>query len=182
MTHPSADRRAGGFTLLEVMLTVLIVGITITAFLGVRGRASNLAQRSANHLKALRYAEEIMTDAILSTDLHNEQNGVVEDDAMFRWLLTVEEFDLSTGRAEDDEADVAGGYGEFESAFVPADAGGEEEDDDENLHLVRRIQVIMTYPGTDEEHDEELTLENYVPRISEDNEFRAFQGNENQPR
>lgn len=146
-----------------------IVGFALMGFLEVRSAAAYSSWKSQMDLRALHHADERLAALMLDPDEYAEQAFVVEDDPAFRYVLTVEEYDLSTGRESDDEdTDVAGGFSaEFESSFTPPDAGGEELDD--NPHLVRRVKIVMLYPDLEnDDQDQQLVLETYLPRVTED--------------
>ncbi len=169
--RPGADpSRPGpaqaGFTLLEVMFALLVVGWASAQILQAREVSSNLAFKAGKQIQALQYAEQILARSMLSTDTWNEYESVIEDDPVYRYTLTVEEFNLSTGRAsdEDDELNVSGGFGEFETAFVPGDAATNEEPEFDP-HAVRRFKIVMHYPSLLGDQDEELTLETFIPAI-----------------
>ena len=175
MTPPSAESRAAGrraqsgFTLLEVMVALGIVGFALMGFLEVRSAAAYSSWKSQMDLDALRHCHERLAELMLDPDEYAEQAFVVEDAPAFRYVLTVEEYDLSTGRESDDEeTDVSGGFSnEFESGFSAMDYGGEEQDD--NPHLVRRVKIVMLYPDLEnDDQDQQLVLETYLPRVTED--------------
>jgi hypothetical protein len=149
------------------MVTLAVVVLAIVPMLMERDKAWNMALRTSNLMKAATYADEVLADHILDPDDRKEWPGVVEDDPDFRYEITIETYDLSTGRVESEE-DEAGQTGfSTTSAFVPSDAVPAptgDEDDAGNPHRVRRYRIVVHFPGYgDEEGEEEYVLEGYGP-------------------
>ncbi len=167
---PSADRRhrrrgSLGFTLLEIMVTVALVGVTIGFVLTIREQISNHAFRATRMMEAMRLGELLLADWAMNPDTLDDFSGTFEDydpDAgdAFHWNMTVEEFDLSTGRAveEDDEYDGS-------EAFLPPDAATVEEDPADDPYTVRRIKLTIYYPRPDADEPAEMVLERYMPMV-----------------
>ena len=167
-THDRRRAATAGFTLLEIMVSMLIVGFLALNFLTIQGHASDKAYVSERALTAMRYIDEIIAAHMLDPDLHDEAPFVVEDDPLFVYTLTVEEFDLATGRKEEDEdTELADGFTtEFVSGFNN-DYGGEEDDEEDQPHMVRRIHIVMEYPGLGED-PARLEVETFIPRVTEE--------------
>jgi hypothetical protein len=132
----------------------------------VREQATARAHRAKNQLEALHHAETLLAERTRDVRPVDNEEGVVEDDPYFRYQLTLENFDLSTGRSEQEDEDW---QQEQESMFggnVPPDAGVIDEEDRDNPHLVRRFELHILWP--DEEKDDverELVLEGFLPRV-----------------
>ncbi|MHC5211740.1 MAG: type II secretion system protein [Planctomycetota bacterium] len=167
----AAAANCAGFTLLEVMVTLAVVVTAIVPMLFARDKAWNIALRTSNMMKAATYAEEILADHLLDPDDRKEWPGVYENDPMFRYEITLETYDLSTGRVESDG--TQDGYASesgfsSSSAFAPPDAldapTKTSTEDPDDPHRVRRYRVVITFPGyEDEESEEEFVLEGYAP-------------------
>jgi prepilin-type N-terminal cleavage/methylation domain-containing protein len=155
-----------GFTLLEVLVTLGIVAVAIVPLLVVRDAAWNVAYRSEHMLKAAAYAEAILAERMTDPDDVKELQAVIEDDPAFHYELTIEHYDLATGRVEVPGDETAGGS-EFtaDSAFAPPDAGGplEDEEDLDDPQRVRRFRLKVLYPSMDEDEEGEYLLEGYLP-------------------
>ena len=150
-----AARAASGFTLLEIMVTVAIVGLCILPLLEVREQSSRMAYKSGHMLNALSYGNRILALRMLDPDKVKDEAGVIEEDPAFGYLLTVEDYDLSTGRVVEEE-DEQGFSSETKfsttSGFtsgVPQDAapGPEDMAAEDTQHRVRRMKLTITWPG-----------------------------------
>jgi prepilin-type N-terminal cleavage/methylation domain-containing protein len=166
--EPPRSAPCGGFTLLEVMVTLAVVVGVIVPMLFARDKAWNIALRTSNMMKAATYAEDVLAEHLLEVDDRKEWPGVIEDDPLFRYEITLETYDLSTGRVEADEDGAEDTNFSTSSAFTPPDAlaapptPGDDEADDP--HRVRRYRVVIHYPGYEEEESEkEYILEGYAP-------------------
>ena len=170
---PRVPPANAGFTLLEVMATLAIVALLIVPILQERETASNMAFRSGHMMMALAYSQQLLADRTLDRDPAKELQGVVETDPDYRWELTIEEFDLSTGRVvepEDQQGFTQGTNFSTTSGFnVPGDAGvppdGSEQD---SAHRVRRYKLTMYYPSLDDEQEGRLVLEGFLPLVVEE--------------
>ncbi len=178
--HPRSPSVAGppspaGFTLLEIMVSLLIVGSVALIFLQVQGQSSDKAFIAEKSLMAMRYVDEIIAEHMLDPELYDEAQMIVEDDPMFVYVLTVEEFDLATGRKEDeDETNLDGGFtAEFQSGFNNDYGGDEDEDEEDQPHLVRRIHIEMFYPSLGED-PARLEIETFIPRVTERQDDDGF--------
>jgi hypothetical protein len=140
-----------------------------------------MAFRSGHMLLAMTYAQQLLADRITDPETLKERAGVIEEDPVYRYEISIENFDLSTGRTEEEEeaAKEASGTSVFgtESAFAPPDAGGTEEQPDENeAYKVRRVKVTVFYPALEGETEEKLSLEGYVPRAIDPEEDSLLKG------
>jgi prepilin-type N-terminal cleavage/methylation domain-containing protein len=173
------QRSSAGFTLLEVMVTLAVVGLTIIPLLTVRENASLMAYRSSHMMKALAYAEQLLAEHMTNPEIIKEQIGYIENDTAFRYELSIENFDLATGRVEEEDDDPNNPYS-ISSPFAPDDAGVppgmEQEEELADPNLVRRVKLTIFYPGFDDE-EEQVMLEGYIPRASEKDPGSLLNGN-----
>jgi len=172
-TSASHERRPGasGFTLLEIMVTVALVGVCILPMLEAREKASHLAYKSGHMMRALNYGQRILTDRMLNSQRVKDESGLVEEDPNYGYQLTVEVYDLSTGRVveEKDDASQFSTTTQFSTTSkftsgAPADAGPQTDDSDKDLqHQVRRVKVTISWPSLEGEQPEQLVLEGFLP-------------------
>jgi len=189
----SADRRTEkGFTLLEVMVAVGLLGLVILPILRVRQIATRSAYNASHLVTALSHAEQLLSDYALNWREIDNLEGEIEEEAgnrrrteaVYRYLVTMKEYDLSTGlNVYDDEMDDDV-FSDYEQGLLPGDAGIPPEDEDEergNPHRVRRYEITMFWPSwganeSESDKDEsldELTIEGFLPRVYEDEEKEA---------
>ena len=165
--HGSARHAERGFTLLEIMATVGLVGIVLLPILMSIEYADNRTYRATHMLRATSYAQEIVADLVRESRAIEGEQGVIEDDPAFRYELDVEDFNLATGRAdgEEDDDDL---FGDRDRSLVPADAGTGEGVDKNDPYLVRRYQITVYWPSFVDENEEQITLEGFLPRVWEE--------------
>ena len=163
-------RAEAGFTLLEVLVTLAIVTLAIMPMLAVRDAAWNIAYRSGHMLRAADYAERILAEHMTDPDDVKEQQGVIEEDPAFEYELTIETYDLSTGRVEeagDESFSASSKFSQVPAAGAP-DAGlSEDEEAEDSPHRERRFKLHVMYPGLDDDNKEEYVLEGYLPMVKE---------------
>ena len=157
------------------MATVALVGICILPMLEMRERASQLAYKSGHMLRALAYGERILTDRMLDPQRVKDEAGLVEEDPAYEYKLTVEVYDLSTGRVveeHDDNSDFSTSTSfSTTSSFTtgaPGDAGPETDEQKQDIaHQVRRVKVSVSWPSLQSETPESLVLEGFLPLVEE---------------
>ena len=184
----SSDRRRGcrGFTLLEVLVTLAIVAAAIVPLLVVRDATWNIAYRSGHMLKAAAYAEAILAARMTDPDEVKDYQAVIEDDPAFSYELTIESFDLSTGRAdsEDEQTDPNTGFA-VNQAFLPSDAQPAPDDPKLDVYKdpqhVRRFKLKITYPGLEEDRKGEYLLEGFLPMAKKEKDDAAAANGTNTP-
>ncbi|RKY21656.1 MAG: hypothetical protein DRQ55_03515 [Planctomycetota bacterium] len=172
-----AARASAGFTLLEIMATVALVGLLVLPMLEVREQATARAYKASRMNAAMDHAERLLVKCMSTVEVYDRYESPVELDPQFTSILTLEEFDVSTGLTRDEADDMQDTEGEGESLFgavIPGDAGGGEldEDDEErnNPHLMRRFRIRvewLSWDGEDDESHDHVDLEGYLPRIWE---------------
>lgn len=163
LAQPATARVQGGFTLLEIMLCVAIIGVVLLPMLQARGQAQALAFRAERMFDATNLAQEFLAVRIRDLQSVREERGVIEEDPSFRYEFTLENFDLSTGYGEDEEqTDPFGDY----QGYVPGDAQSPDEKEERTPYKVRRYELTLSWDGFDEDSEEEsYKIEGYLPRI-----------------
>ncbi|MDG2149411.1 MAG: type II secretion system protein [Planctomycetota bacterium] len=179
---PRSDKSQAqrGFTLLEVMVTIGLIGVVLLPILTVREQATNRAYRSKYMLLALHHAQELLAEHGREIEPIDKYEGRVEEENSLRYVITFEDWDLATGRSEDEmleEDPFANDFG----AIPPSDAVAEEEEEDINdPHRVRRFSIKVYYPDVEEVDQEQMVaLEGFLPRMWErDSGFLDINDNE----
>ena len=168
--RPSAERPHGdraGFTLLELMLTLTLVGIAIVPMLQAREGAENRAYRTVHMLAALDYAQAELAERVLERIARDEEIHVRDQfsDGAYTYELLVERFDLASGRPETDEDENE--TGRFTEEFVSrfGDASLPEEEDEDDPYLVRHYRLAVTYPDASQKGSDTLVLEGFWPLV-----------------
>ncbi len=166
---PASPRAAqAGFTLLEIMVTVMLLGIVILPILQIREDATNRAIRSKYMLLALHHAQELIATHGREVEQIDAFEGRFEELPEFRYELTLQDWDLATGRPEDEEDQdpFANDFG----AIAPSDAEAADEEMRSDPHRVRRFSVKVYFPDSKKEDEEEhVALEGFLPRVWEEN-------------
>jgi prepilin-type N-terminal cleavage/methylation domain-containing protein len=184
---PSAPRAPhdpgrGGFTLIEIMVTLALVGLTLLPLLELRQTASNMAYKSGHMLQAMTYGQRLLAERLTDPERLKERQGVIEEDPAYRYEISLEDFDLSTGRVEEEE-DEQGEFSEdtsfsTDSAFTPGDAATNVDESMENeAYKVRRVKVTIYYPALAGDEEERFVLEGYVPRAIDPEAESLLKGN-----
>lgn len=154
---PTAPRRARGFTLAEVAITIVIVGIGLMLVL----QGLNTAKLTAAHTRNMKVAREL---GLLT--LGRVAGGEYQDDI---------ESGLSDSYADEGFPDF---YFELvlgDDAFVEREDDGrfdnwdpdlydddEEDDDEEVREPYEKIKVRITYPAISDRPNQ-LTVEQWIP-------------------
>jgi prepilin-type N-terminal cleavage/methylation domain-containing protein len=187
----SASRRPTqrGFTLLEIMVTVALVGLCILPMLETRQKASDLAYKSGHMMRALAYGQRILTDRMLLSQRVKDETGLVEDDPVYEYQLTVEVYDLSTGRVVEEKDDAStfststqfSTTSKFTNGQAPADSGPQTDDPEKDkAHQVRRVKVTISWPSLEGDQPEHLVLEGFLP-LTDDQLDQQDPNNPNNP-
>ncbi len=80
-----------GFTLLEVLASVAVLGLGIVAVIRLFSGSMGLAKSSSDSTSLVLFAKERMNDAIIRDEIREGYNtGSAEG---FKWALTVKEFE-----------------------------------------------------------------------------------------
>lgn len=167
-----------GFTLLEIMVTLALVGLLIVPLLTVRETAAHIAFRSTHLMKALAFGQELLAERMTDPEIIKDQIGFIEDNPAFRYELSIENFDLATGRVEEEDIDPNNPYS-INSPFAPSDAGVPPTPDEDELNdpnLVRRVKLTIFFPSLDDDEEEKVVLEGYIPRATENDPGSLLDG------
>lgn len=142
-----------GFTLLEIMVTLALVGTAVIPMLLIRERAARQHHQARHANVARMLARQLLSEVEFRGV--DQNSGDFDGYPGFHYELEVEEVDLVTGDEEDEEEDEPGSpnYNGPGDAIFP-----EEEDDGE--YPVRRVSLTIFYPNLkNTEADEPLKLE-----------------------
>ncbi len=157
---------SSGFTLLEIMVTVSLIALLILPIMVVRDASENQAFRSTHMMEAMRLGHLLLADRLTDPDpavsLTGDFAQYGADPDAYTWLLTVEEFDLSTKREVDPDDDPFG-----EVPFPPADAALPNTDLENEPYRVRRVGLTVFFPGIHDDESEETLIEQYPPIVAQ---------------
>jgi len=105
---------AAGFTLLEVLIAVAILGTTLVAVLQLHASTIDMASRAQQLATGARLAKNQMVDVLKDgTPAPGEQEGDFESpDPPYHWTTRVEETPYSTNKAKVYEVSVEVSWGE----------------------------------------------------------------------
>lgn len=92
-----------GFSLLETMIALAIIGIALVTLLGLGNRSINISGRLQKITQATLLAQEKMTEIELtaqagSLDLQSEEGGFADPFGIYRWRTDFEETPLAAVR------------------------------------------------------------------------------------
>ncbi|MGQ0551868.1 MAG: type IV pilus modification PilV family protein [Planctomycetota bacterium] len=159
-----------GFTLLEVLASLAIVALAVVPMLVTRDQAWNIAYRSGHLLRAANYAQELLAERLDDPERLKDHLGFFDDDPSFRYEISLEDYDLSTGRViEEDDPNGFSQETKFSttSAFMPADAKTVTAAEEDSPHRVRRVKIKIWYEGLEDGEPSSYVLEGFVPRATE---------------
>ncbi len=168
MTVSSTDRRGAperGFTLLEIMMTITLVGVTIIPMLLIRERSTRQAYQAHHYNTVRMLARELLSE--LEFRELDTMAGEIDGYPGFSYTIEVQEVDLVTGEEEEDEDDPYGkGYGNS-GGYTPADAIDPDDEDEEMDYPVRLVTLTLKYPNLkdDAEESAELKIETIFPPL-----------------
>lgn len=83
------ERGIRGFTLLEVMVSMAILGIALTCILQLFSGGLDSVKRSGDYTKALLYAKEKMDEVISSNYLTEGEESGESDDKNYKWHMEI---------------------------------------------------------------------------------------------
>ena len=165
MRASSGTERTGGFTLLEIMLTLALVAIGVIPVLLTRERSVRQSYR-AHHLNTARtLARELLTE--LEFHELDQMSGEFDGYPGFSYDIEVEEVDLVTGQEEEDEDNPYSTQG----GYQPADSIDPEEGEEMD-YPVRRVTLTLKFPNLKLEatDDEELKIITIFPPLPKDDD------------
>ncbi|MFH0944078.1 MAG: type II secretion system protein [Planctomycetota bacterium] len=169
-----------GFTLLEIMLTIAVVGIAVVPALLIREQSTRQSYQAQNANIARTLARELMSEI----EFHglDPQASQIDGYPGFEYEYEMEQIDLISGEADDKENqnDPYNRNSSDGAAFSPSDAVFPSEEVEEDSYLVRRVTLTITYPNlktNGEDEPNKLVIETIFPALPEDekefNESRA---------
>ena len=93
--HPGAPARSAGFTLLEVIIAVAIIGSSLAILLGAVNKNLVLASQSKNLSIASFLAQRKLGEVEIEgfPELGNHE-GVFEEQPEFRWYISVQPYNI----------------------------------------------------------------------------------------
>lgn len=142
----NAERADRGFTLLEIMVTLAIVGGAMVLVLGQRENALIASYQARNANIARSMARELLSEL----EFHELTSNTGSSDKYpgFEYDIEIEEQDLLTGKEDDDKDpnnDNSGSRFSDKSRFSDAVDAAEEEEEEE--FPVRRVKLTIHYPN-----------------------------------
>jgi|GEM_PF-3473121 len=172
---PQARHRRG-FTLLEVMVSVAILGLAVVPMLLTRERCYDIAfdtkiSRSLHELAHHQLAQ------IAMTVFRGEGAAEIEGYPGFFYEYSVSIYDFRSGLEEDDEYNNNDRYneGRLDTADAPRDAVFADEDVDEVGPLMARHVVLKVF-ASEEICDErrEYVIDTYIPLLMTDEQYEKM--------
>lgn len=163
-----------GFTLLEILVTLMIVGLAVFGVLVIREQSINeyFEARNANIARTL--ASEMITE--LEFHELESRGGPIDGLPGFEFSIDVEEIDLVTGegdpeaekREQDKRAKRSGDY-DPDTRFNPSDSVKPDDELQEFVYPVRKVKLTLLYPNLNVEAQEprKLVVETILPPLPE---------------
>jgi len=90
--HRSSQKR--GFTLIEVVVALAILGVGLTVIIELFSGGLRLARASMEYTKAVNYARTKMEEIAVKPELQVGTGEGESDDKAFRWQVVVKKVDL----------------------------------------------------------------------------------------
>lgn len=91
-THQSSRNR--GFTLIEVVVALAILGVGLTVIIELFSGGLRLARASMEYTKAVNYARTKMEEITVKSAVQEGTGEGESDDKSFRWQVVVKKVDL----------------------------------------------------------------------------------------
>lgn len=153
----SRARRSGGFTLAEIAVTIVIVGIGLLLVL----QGLNTAKLTAAHTRNMKLAREL---GMLT--LGQIAGGMLQEDIESGYFDTYAEegypdftFEIMLGDDMFREPDRDGAFNSWDPDLYEDD---EEDDEEEVEEPFEEVRVRVTYPAI-KDMPNQLTLEQWIP-------------------
>lgn len=176
-----SDATRRGFTLLEIMITIAVLGFAIMPMLLIREQSETRYYQARYANVARELGRELMSEIEFRGIDHD--SGQFDGYPGFSWQLEIQEMDLVTGKGETDdqkrereEKEEKKNKGKNNSLYQPADAtigkDGEEEEDEDEVYPVRRVTLTILYPDLTAENDvpAKLVLETILPMLPDEDD------------
>lgn len=161
----SIDARRRGFTLLEILFTIVIVGVPVVMMLLIRERATRQSMQAYHYNVARMLARELLTE--LEFHELDRYEGPFDGFPGFSYQIEVEDVDLVTGEGEKE------GDEDSEAAYTPVDAIDPEEGTEQLDYPVRRVKLTLRYPNLrdpDAKEPLELRIQTILPPLPKEDE------------
>lgn len=92
--------KCGGFTLIEIMVTLAILGIAITVLLDLLSGGLRLGRKSEDYSRAVFYGRQLLEELSLKTEFTTlQEQGTFEGD--YEWTYEVEPLPLVSEKDEE---------------------------------------------------------------------------------
>ncbi len=88
------SNRNKGFTLIEVVVALAILGVGLTVIIELFSGGLRLARASMEYTRAVNYARMKMEEVTLKPAIQEGTEGGESDDGAFRWQVGVKKVDL----------------------------------------------------------------------------------------
>lgn len=170
-----------GFTLLEIMVSVAVLGLSIVPLLLLREVSFNKAVNT----KAMRTAQELAkrTLSMIALEVRGGTgDGSYEDWPQYRYEYTVTLYDFSAGMEADLEEEM---NDNFDRSDYPEDSIYLDEDSEEEIGpmVMRHVELTVFFPSLEwggEEDDEggmeeEYIVDTYMPPLLTEEQFEKQQ-------
>lgn len=162
------------FTLLEIMLTIAVVGVALVPILLVREQSRRQSYQARNANIARTLARELISEI----EFHglDPQASQIEGYPGFEYEYEIEQIDLVSGEeeGEDDRNDQYNQDSSSSAVFSgPGDAIFPEEQEQQDAYLVRRVKLTIRYPNLKTNAGDEpnqLVIETILPALPEEEE------------
>jgi prepilin-type N-terminal cleavage/methylation domain-containing protein len=163
-------RARSGFTLAEVAVTIVIVGIGLTLIL----QGLNASQLTATHTRNMRLARELalrtlgeISSGLWWEDIESTSDGVYEDYPDFSWEVALGDEPFVNDDLDEDATDTWAERDRLrkerdDRAREKAAEEGKSEDDTEPQEAYEKVKVRVRFPKMQELPDH-LDLELWVP-------------------
>ncbi len=172
-SSPPPQHRA--FSLIEVMVSLMLLAVTLTVLLQLRGEAVGRASDGRSLAVASRLSLRMMhqIEAGRFTDLFDGFNGDLADDGYedFTFVIGLGDSSLYSNNDIDTSSPE---YAWRESARTREEERQEEDDSDDIKPEKTRVVITVTYPGYDGE-EREYQLETLVDTWAVYQDFELYE-------
>jgi len=166
----SRRKAKGGFTLLEVMVSVMILALSIVPILILREDSFTKAMTTKAERTAQQLAQQLLSQIALEERV-GEGGGEFEDWPDYRFEYTVTIYDFGTGMGEEDYFDENDPY--FDQR--PDDSVLFDEDlTDIGPLVTRHVEITVYYPafvGEESAEEKEYIIDTYIPLLMTEEQY-----------
>lgn len=162
----------GGFTLLEVMVSVAILAVAVVPMLLTRERCYNMAYDTKVMRTLQEMAQQQLADISINV-IRGEGAGELEGAPGFYYEYTVTIYDFRSGLEEDEDED---NESRLDTTNAPGDAVFADEDVEDVGPLMARHVVIKVFaPDDGDAKGVEYTIDTYIPLLMTEDQFEKLQ-------